>query len=248
MTLTHNDDTPWADSATGERAHGGLTRFGEEVVREMNREGVLVDCSHVSDDVMRQAIEVSDAPVLFSHSSARAIADVPRNVPDDVLEMVGRAGAVVMVAFVPFFVTAEGAAINRESIDVMKRIREEFPGDALRAEHEIDAWFEGQGRVATTPGDIADHIDHVREIAGIDAIGVGGDYDGVPYMGEELADVSAYPAVFAELRERGYGDDDLGKIAGRNVLRVMHAAEVVSSRLRADRGPSLATIEQLDGA
>jgi len=248
MTLTHNDDTPWADSATGERAHGGLTRFGEEVVREMNREGVLVDCSHVSDDVMRQAIEVSDAPVLFSHSSARAIADVPRNVPDDVLEMVGRAGAVVMVAFVPFFVTAEGAAINRESIDVMKRIREEFPGDALRAEHEIDAWFEGQGRVPTTPGDIADHIDHVREIAGIDAIGVGGDYDGVPYMGEELADVSAYPAVFAELRERGYGDDDLGKIAGRNVLRVMHAAEVVSSRLRAERGPSLATIEQLDGA
>src|SRR3954452_13945262 len=127
MTLTHNDDLAWADSATGDHPHGGLTRFGEEVVRELDRLGVLVDCSHVSDDVMREAIEVSEAPVVFSHSGARALADVPRNVPDDVLELVGRSGGVVMVAFVPWFVTPEGAAINREAADVMKRIRGEHP-------------------------------------------------------------------------------------------------------------------------
>jgi membrane dipeptidase len=248
MTLTHNDDTPWADSATGEQAHGGLTRFGEEVVREMNREGVLVDCSHVSDDVMRQAIEVSEAPVIFSHSSARALADVPRNVPDDVLEAVGRTGAVVMVAFVPDFVTPEGAAINRAGMEVMAQLREEHPGDPVTVEHLIDDWYEAQGRVETTPADVADHIDHVREVAGVEAIGVGGDYDGVPYMGERLADVSTYPAVFAELRERGYTDQELRMIAGGNVLRVMRAAEAVASRLRSERRPSLATIEQLDGS
>jgi membrane dipeptidase len=246
MTLTHNDDTPWADSATGERTHGGLTRFGEEVVREMNREGVLVDCSHVSDDVMRQAIDVSDAPVLFSHSSARALADVPRNVPDDVLELVGRTGGVVMVAFVPYFVLPEGAEINRRSIEVMKRLRVEHPDDPIEADRAIDEWFEQQGRVEPTPSDIADHIDRVRDVAGIDHIGVGGDYDGVPYMGAALADVSAYPAVFAELRERGYDDADLRKVAGGNVLRLMREAEEVAERLRSERGPSLATIEHLD--
>src|SRR5215212_4640833 len=147
MTLTHNDDTPWADSATGLRPHGGLTRFGEEVVREMNRTGVLVDLSHVSDDVMRQALEISEAPPIFSHSSARAIADVTRNVPDDVLELVGRSHAVVMVTFVPSFLTAEGAAINREAADVMKRIRGEHPDDALAVERLIDEWLEQQPRV-----------------------------------------------------------------------------------------------------
>jgi membrane dipeptidase len=134
MTLTHNDDTPWADSATGEQAHGGLTRFGEEVVREMNRLGILVDCSHVSDDVMRQAIEVSEAPVVFSHSSARVLADVPRNVPDDVLETAGRTGAVVMVTFVPRFVTQRGAEISRAGLVEMRRLREELPGDPLAVE------------------------------------------------------------------------------------------------------------------
>lgn len=246
MTLTHNDDTAWADSATGERSHGGLTRFGEEVVREMNREGMLVDCSHVSDDVMRQAIEVSEAPVVFSHSSARALADVPRNVPDDVLETVGRAGGVVMVAFVPWFVTVEGAAISREGRDVIKRLRAEHPDDPLTVERLIDEWYEAQGRVETMPGDVADHIDHVRATAGVDAIGVGGDYDGVPYMGDALKDVSTYPAVFAELRARGYTDEELRKIAGGNILRLMREAELVADRLRAARGPSLATIERLD--
>lgn len=247
MTLTHNDDTPWADSATGDRAHGGLTRFGEEVVREMNRLGVLVDCSHVSDDVMRQAIEVSEAPVLFSHSSARALADVPRNVPDDVLEMVGRTGGVVMVTFVPWFVTREGAAINREGMVMVRRLREELPGDPRAIEKALDVWLEEQGAADVTPANVADHIDHVREVAGIDGIGIGGDYDGVPTMGAHLTDVSTYPLVFAELRERGYADEELQRIAGRNVLRLMREAELVAARLQGEREPSLATIEHLDG-
>lgn len=248
MTLTHNDDTPWADSATGEQTHGGLTRFGEEAVREMNRLGVLVDCSHVSDDVMRQAIEVSEAPVVFSHSSARALADVPRNVPDDVLELVGRTGGVVMVAFVPGFVSQRGAAIYREGMTVIRRLREEHPGDPLAVERAIDVWYGEQGEVDVSPADVADHIDHVRQVAGIDAVGIGGDYDGVPTMGAHLTDVSTYPMVFAELRDRGYTDDELQQIAGRNVLRLMRSAEVVGERLRSERDPSLATIERLDGS
>ena len=246
LTLTHNDDTPWADSATGERSHGGLTRFGEEVVRELNREGVLVDCSHVSDDVMRQAIEVSEAPVLFSHSSARALADVPRNVPDDVLETVGRTGGVVMVAFVPWFVTKRGAEISRAGLVEMRRLREDMPADPIGLEHAIDAWYEAQGRVEVTAADVCDHIDHVRDIAGVESIGIGGDYDGVPYMGTELVDVSTYPVVFEELRARGYGDEDLQRIAGGNLLRLMEDSERVSARLRSERPPSLATIEVLD--
>jgi membrane dipeptidase len=247
MTLTHNDDTSWADSATGEHAHGGLTSFGEEVVREMNRLGILVDLSHVSDDVMRQAIEVSEAPVVFSHSSARALADVPRNVPDDVLEAVGRTGGVVMVAFVPWFVTERGAEISRRSWSEMRRLREEHPGDPLAVEKAIDVWFGEQGEVDVTPADVADHIDRVRAVAGIDAIGIGGDYDGVPTMGSHLTDVSTYPLVFAQLRDRGYTDAELRQIAGRNVLRVMREAETMAAKLQRDREPSLATIEHLDG-
>ncbi len=248
MTLTHNDDTPWADSATGEHAHGGLTGFGEEVVREMNRLGIVVDLSHVSDDVMRQAIEVSEAPVLFSHSSARALADVPRNVPDDVLELVGRTGGVVMVAFVPSFVTRAGAEQNRRGWVEMRRLREEHPGDPVAVEKAIDEWYLRQEQIHVTPAEVADHIDHMRAVAGIESIGVGGDYDGVPSMGEQLSDVSTYPLVFAELRARGYTDDELMKVAGRNVLALMRRAEAVAVRLRSERQPSTATIEQLDGA
>jgi membrane dipeptidase len=243
MTLTHNDDTSWADSATGEHAHGGLTSFGEEVVREMNRLGILVDLSHVSDDVMRQAIEVSEAPVVFSHSSARALADVPRDVPDDVLELVGRTSGVVMVTFVPGFVTREGAALNAAGLVEMRRLREEHPDDPIAVEKAIDEWFLAQGEIDVTPADVADHVDHIRDVAGIDAIGVGGDYDGVPSMGEHLSDVSTYPLVFAELRERGYRDEELQKIAGRNVLALMRAAEGVATRLAAERAPSLASLE-----
>jgi membrane dipeptidase len=247
MTLTHNDDNAWADSATGKHTHGGLTRFGKEVVREMNRLGVLVDLSHVSDDVMRQAIEVSEAPVLFSHSSARALADVPRNVPDDVLELVGRTGGVVMVAFVPSFVTQRGAEINRQGWVETERLRAEHPDDPIAVEKAIDEWYLQQEQLDVTPANVADHIDHIRDVAGIDAIGVGGDYDGVPSMGSHLTDVSTYRLVFQELRDRGYSDEALQKVAGRNVVSLMRRAEQVSGRLRAERPASTATIELLDG-
>jgi len=246
MTLTHNDDTSWADSATGDRAHGGLTRFGEEVVREMNREGVLVDLSHVSDDTMRQAIEVSDAPVFFSHSSARALCDVPRNVPDDVLEMAGRVGGVVHASFVPWFLTKEGAEANAAGLAEWDRLKREMPDDADGRRVAMDAWFEAQPTPPSSLGDVADHIDHIRDVAGIDAVGTGSDFDGVQGLPDGLGDVSRYPALFEELRDRGYADGDLSKIAGRNVLRVMREAERVSSRLRAERPPSAATIAQLD--
>jgi membrane dipeptidase len=246
LTLTHNDDTPWADSATGERSHGGLTRFGEEVVREVNRCGWLVDLSHVSDDTMRQAIEVSEAPVIFSHSSARALCDVPRNVPDDVLEMVRRSGGVVMVTFVPSFVAAEGAAFNREVLAEVQRMRAEHPDDPDAVQTAMDAWFEANPGPPATVSEVADHIDRVRDVAGIDHIGIGSDFDGAPTMPEGLDDVSGYPVLFEELASRGYGDEDLRKIAGRNVLRVMREAERTGTRLRAERPPSKATIEELD--
>ncbi len=228
LTLTHNDDTPWADSATGEHPHGGLTVFGEEVVRELNRLGVLVDLSHVSDDTMRQAIEVSEAPVVFSHSSARAIADVTRNVPDDVLETIGRTNGVVMVTFVPEFLTEEGARVNREGWEEAHRLRADHPDDRARVAAAVDAWFAGHDVVATI-SDVADHVDHAREVAGVDAVGVGGDFDGAVTMPVGLSDVAGYPALFAELAARGYTDDELMAIAGRNVLRLMRAAERVAA-------------------
>jgi membrane dipeptidase len=247
LTLTHNDDTPWADSATGDRAHGGLTRFGEEVVRELNRSGLLVDLSHTSPDTMRQAISVSEAPVIFSHSSARARCDVARNVPDDVLELVARSGGVVMVTFVPMFLTAAGAETMREALSVGARARVEHPDDPVARRAAMDAFYDLHPDPPATIGDVADHVDHVRAVAGIDHVGIGSDFDGSPSMPEGLEDVSRYPALFAELAERGYPDDDLAKIAGGNVLRVLREAERTSARLTAERPPSRATIEELDG-
>jgi membrane dipeptidase len=247
LTLTHNDDTAWADSATGERAHGGLTRFGEEVVRELNRCGFLVDLSHTSPDTMRQAIAVSEAPVIFSHSSARARCDVARNVPDDVLGLVARTGGVVMVTFVPLFLTDAGAETMRGALEVRERARDEHPGDPAAARAAMDDFFEAHPDPPATVADVADHLDHVRAVAGIEHVGIGSDFDGSPSMPEGLEDVSCYPVLFAELAARGYGDDDLSAIAGRNVLRVLREAERTSARLTAERPPSRATIERLDG-
>jgi membrane dipeptidase len=246
LTLTHNDDTPWADSATGEHPNGGLTRFGEEVVREVNRCGWLVDLSHTSDDTMRQAIEVSEAAVIFSHSSARALCDVPRNVPDDVLELVGRTAGVVMVTFVPSFVAPEGAEFNQVVLAEARRVRAEHPDDPEGVRVAMDAWFEANPGPSATVSGVADHIDHVREVAGIDHIGVGSDFDGTPTMPKRLEDVSCYPALFEELATRGYRDEDLMKIAGGNVLRVMREVERTGARLRTERPASNATIEELD--
>ena len=247
LTLTHNDDTNWADSATGERTHGGLTRFGEEVVRELNRCGMLVDLSHTSEDTMRAALAVSAAPVLFSHSNARALCDVPRNAPDDLLELAGRSGAVIQATFVPWFLTPEGAEANAAGWEELGRLRAEFPDDREAVSKAMDAWFASQPAPPSSVTDVADHIDHIREIAGIEATGVGSDFDGVESVPDGLEDVSRYPVLFEELRDRGYSDEDLGKVAGRNVLRVLREAERVGSRLRTERPPSMATIEQLDG-
>jgi membrane dipeptidase len=228
LTLTHNDDTPWADSGTGERAHGGLTRFGEEVVLELNRLGVLVDLSHTSDDTMRQAIEISCAPVLFSHSNARSRCDVPRNVPDDVIQLVGRTGGTICVTFVPWFLTAEGAAANAAEWQVTRRLRAEHPDDPEAVRAAMERYDEEQPVPPSSVSDVADHVDHIRRVAGVDHVGVGSDFDGSPGMPKGLEDVSCYPALFAELAGRGYSDEDLVKVAGGNVLRVMRAAEAAA--------------------
>jgi membrane dipeptidase len=248
MTLTHFNNNPWADSATDDVVHGGLSRFGEEVVREMNRLGMLVDLSHVSADTMRHAIKVSEAPPFFSHSSARALCDVTRNVPDDVLEDTGRRGGVVMVAFVPSFVVPEGAEAMAGYLAELKRLESDHPGDTAAVEAGMKTYEASHPEPPSNVGDVANHIDHVRDVAGVDHIGVGSDYDGTSGMPEGLQDVSCYPNLFAELLDRGYSEEDIAKIAGRNALRVMRATEAAADRIRGERGPSNATIEELDGA
>jgi membrane dipeptidase len=248
MTLTHNDNTPWADSASDTPVHGGLTRFGEEVVREMNRLDVLVDLSHVSADTMAHAIEVSEAPVIFSHSSARALCDVSRNVPDEILSRVATGGGVVMVTFVPLFLTPAGAEASAAAWAETTRLRAEHPGEAKAVQTGMDAWFAEHPAPPTSTEDVADHVDHIRSVAGIDHIGIGSDFDGAPSMPEGLEDVSRYPNLFAELLRRGYSNEDLAKISRGNILRVMRANQGTAERLSRERPPSLLRIEQVDGA
>jgi membrane dipeptidase len=248
MTLTHNVTLSWADAATDTAKNGGLTKFGEEVVREMNRLGMLVDLSHVSPDTMRDALRVSEAPVIFSHSNARAICDHPRNVPDDVLLEVKKNGGIVNVVFLPAFIAPEGGPYyaKREAERArLKALPESTPAAVTAA---IEAWGKANPGPKATVQQVADHIDHIRKVAGIDHIGLGGDFDGMDTQPEGLEDVSKYPALLAELLKRGYSDEDVQKVAGRNVLRVMRAAEAVAQRLQKERKPSLATIEALDGA
>jgi len=229
LTLTHNDDTGWADSGTGLGTNGGLTTFGEDVVRELNRLGVMVDLSHVSADTMRQAIEVSTAPVIFSHSNAQALCDVPRNVPDDVIELLGRTGGVMMATFVPWFLNAEGAKANATEWEEIRRLKEQHADDPDAMRAAVDELEKTLPTPPSSLSDVADQIDHIRDVAGIDHIGVGSDFDGLLEMPDGLEDVSRYPALFAELADRGYTDGDLTKIAGQNVLRVMRAAEGVAA-------------------
>jgi membrane dipeptidase len=246
MTLTHGKTLDWADSATDAPRHGGLTRFGEEVVREMNRLGMLVDLSHVSDETMEDALRISEAPVIFSHSSARALCDHPRNVPDAVLAKVKANGGIVMVTFVNAFVSGEWA---KASIPLRKEYEERTRGveDATERERIRKEIAARMPKTPVTLAEVADHVDHVRKVAGADHVGLGGDYDGNDSWPEGLSDVSGYPRLLAELARRGWSDEDLGKLASGNILRVMRRAEEVARRLQTERSPSTATIESLDG-
>jgi len=246
MTLTHTSNTPWADSATDAPAHGGLSPCGEEVVREMNRLGMLVDLSHVSPETMKAALRVSEAPVIFSHSSARALCDNPRNVPDDVLALLATNGGLVMTSFVPSFTAPEGAAHYRLMMAEQKRLEGLHPGDEKAVEDGVEAWFKLHPGPKATLAQVADHIDHIRKVAGIDHVGIGSDFDGVTEVPAGLENVSKYPDLTAELLRRGYADADVEKVIGRNLLRVMRSAEGVSARLRKDRRESAARIEDLD--
>ncbi len=224
MTLTHSANIDWADSCCEAPRLGGLSEFGKEVVREMNRLGMLVDLSHVAPETMHDALDVTEAPVIFSHSSARGVTDHPRNVPDDVLRRLPENGGVVMVTFVPSFVNE--AAMRWASQPAAER-----KGSEPRATME----------------DVIRHIEHIRRVAGVDHVGIGGDFDGISTVVQGLEDVSTYPALFAELARRGWSEEDLAKLAGGNVMRVWREAERVAARLRRERPPSTKTIEELDG-
>lgn len=243
LTLTHTSNTPWADSATDTPKFGGLSPFGEEVIKEMNWLGMLVDLSHVSPDTMEDAIRVSQAPVIFSHSDARALNDHPRNVPDNILQLLPKNGGVIMVTFVPGFASPKVNAWNTRQTAEQDRLKAAFPNDAASARAGVDAWTAANPAPRATIADVADHVDHIRKIAGIDHIGIGGDFDGITQTVQDLDNVSTYPRLTAELLRRGYSDADIKKILGQNILRVMRAAEKVSKRLQAERGPSIAIFQ-----
>jgi membrane dipeptidase len=241
MTLTHNVTLDWADAALDSTRHDGLTDFGREVVREMNRLGMLVDLSHVSPATMSDALDVTQAPVIFSHSSARALTEHPRNVPDSILQRLPKNGGVVMVTFVPAFVSNEVAQYEKRETEENERISAEV-ADTAEVSRRMEQWRAANPRPQATLAQVADHIEHVRKVAGADHVGLGSDFDGITNVPVGLEDVSTFPQLFAELIRRGWSDDDLRKLAGRNVLRVLREAERTSERLRKERQPSTMTI------
>jgi|GEM_PF-17378 len=234
MTLTHNKNTPWADSATDSPVHGGLTDFGRDVVLEMNRLGMLVDLSHVSDDTARDALEVTQAPVMFSHSGARAVGPSPRNLPDDILALVRANGGIVMAIALPAYLT--GPAVDHAGLLAAQKdaAKAAFPDDPDAARAQADGWLAANPAPVVNLSSVADHIDHLVAIAGIEHVGIGGDYDGMPSGPTGMEDVSGYPALFAELARRGYTQDDLEKIASGNMMRVMRAVEAYAAQHRGE--------------
>lgn len=229
MTLTHSDTTAWADSATDEPQHDGLTPFGEDVVREMNRLGMLVDLSHVSPDTMKDALRVSQAPVIFSHSSAGAIAKHPRNVPDDVLKLVADNGGVVMVNFYSGYVVPEAAECSVQRMEHEEKLKQSL--DDIQMRTAMKAWDLKHPLKRGTIHDLIDHIDHIVQVAGIDHVGLGSDFDGVSVLPKQLDDVSTYPLITQALLDRGYPEDKIQKILGGNLMRAMRQTEQIGQQL-----------------
>jgi membrane dipeptidase len=241
MTLTHSKTTTWADSATDAPKWGGLSPFGEQVVKEMNRLGMMVDLSHVSEDTMLDAMRVSEAPVIFSHSSARAVTGHARNVPDSVLRMMAEDGGVVMVTFVPGFVSETVRAWSAARAAEDARLKSLNPGNPQAVTDGLAAWVAANPVPRAAVADVVAHIQHVREVAGIDHVGLGGDFDGVDSLPDGISGVDAYPRILAALMEDGWTEADIRKLAGENVLRVMRAVEGVAASKRAER-PGLASL------
>jgi membrane dipeptidase len=246
MTLTHNVTLDWADAALDKPKHGGLTPFGREVVREMNRLGMVVDLAHVSPGTMSDALDVTEAPVMFSHSGARALVDHPRNVPDSILARIPKNGGVVMVPFVTSFVSKAVKADDDALEAEMAGANQRHPNDRAAARAEVASWRDAHPRPSATIADVADAIDHVRKIAGVDHVGIGSDFDGITETVVGLEDVSKFPALFAELARRGWSDADLMKLSNGNILRVLKQVETVAAHLQKTHKPSTATIEALD--
>ena len=236
LTLTHNVTTDWADAALDAARHGGLSPFGREVVREMNRLGMLVDLSHVSPATMTAALDLTEAPLIFSHSNAQALVDHPRNVPDAILERVRANGGMVMATFVPAFVSVEVAAFEQRREAEDKRLTKSL-GDGAERGRALDTWEAANPRPTATLSQVADHIEHLRAAAGVDHVGIGSDFDGIETVPIGLEDVSKFPDLLAELARRGWSDDDLAKLAGRNFLRVFREVEGVAARLQREREP-----------
>jgi membrane dipeptidase len=246
MTLTHSQNVPWADSATDQPKLNGLSKFGEEVVREMNRLGMLVDLSHTSPDTMKDVLAIAEAPVIFSHSAARALCNVPRDVPDEVLAMLPKNGGVVMVTFVPGFISQAVADWSITYAAQQQLLRVQFPTNTNYVNAGLERWRSENPEPRATLKQVADHIDHIRKVAGIDHIGLGGDFDGITSVVEGLEDVSKYPDLTAELLSRGYKDEEVKKVLGLNVLRAWRGAEQAAARLQKTRGPSTVTIDAVD--
>lgn len=246
MTITHSRTLDWADASTDDPIHDGLSEFGEEVIREMNRLGMLVDLSHVSAQTMRDALQITEAPVMFSHSNARALAAHPRNVPNDVLQMTKENNGIVMVTFVETFTSEERRQHFAERSAYQRKMEYLNVGYPERVSEKMSKWDEENEAPKSTLEQVADHIDHIRDQIGVDYIGIGGDYDGIPTLPLGLEDVTTYPDLFAELLKRGYSEEDLEKIAGLNMLRVMRDAEAVAERLQNERRPSEVLIDDFE--